>query len=161
MVTMTMRRTLARRWAFTGPDTSTTASSSAWVHGPVGVMATAGAVIALATVAAEAIAAAVAPWPIAAIMPVAVAADSMRAQPAEVTPQPCAPAHRALRQQAMAQPIVGPDAQARLMQLLHIAAAHRAAAVVHHAVVVADMLVVVVVVADMPVAAAEGTKLYC
>jgi hypothetical protein len=44
----------AHRWDTTGQAISTTASSSAWAHGPAGVMATAGAVIALAAMAEEA-----------------------------------------------------------------------------------------------------------
>ena len=66
--TMTTRRTHARPTVITGRDTSTTASSSVWVHGPAGDMATAGAAIASVTVAEETIAVAAAPWPIAATM---------------------------------------------------------------------------------------------
>jgi hypothetical protein len=88
-------------------------------------------------------------------MPAAAALRSIRTQQAVVTPQPCAPAFRALRQRAMAQPIVEARAQARLMQLLLIAAAHRAAA--------ADMLAAVhhTVVVGMAAVVAEGAKLYC
>jgi len=55
MVTTAMRPMAAHPWDTTGQAISTTASSSAWAHGPAGVMATAGAVIALAAMAEEAI----------------------------------------------------------------------------------------------------------
>src|SRR5271165_6879590 len=61
----------ARRMVFTGRDTFTTASSWAWAHGPDGVMATAGADIALKTAAAAAIAVAAVMLPTTAILPAA------------------------------------------------------------------------------------------
>ena len=57
----------------TDRGTSTTASSWAWAHGRVGATATAGAAIGSVMVAAEAIAAAAARQPIAAIMHAAAA----------------------------------------------------------------------------------------
>ncbi len=59
---------------FTGRGIFTAASSWAWARGPAGAMATAGAVIALAMAAAEVIVAVAGPWPIAAIMLMAVVA---------------------------------------------------------------------------------------
>jgi hypothetical protein len=49
----TTRPTPARRWASTGQDTFTTASSSAWAHGPAGATVTAGAAIASPMVGAD------------------------------------------------------------------------------------------------------------
>ncbi len=77
MATTTMRHTPARPMAITARGTSTTASSWAWAHGPVGATATAGAAIGSVMTAAEAIAAAAAGQPIAAIM--RAAADSLAA----------------------------------------------------------------------------------
>jgi hypothetical protein len=57
MDTTTTLRTPARPWDFMGRGTSTTVSFWAWVPGPDGAMATAGAVIASVKAAAEAIAA--------------------------------------------------------------------------------------------------------
>src|SRR5579863_431804 len=42
MATTAMSPMLARRWATTAQAISTTASSSAWAHGPAGAMATVG-----------------------------------------------------------------------------------------------------------------------
>ena len=91
--TTTMRHTLARPTVFTGLGISTTASSLAWAHGLAGDMATAGAGIVSVTVVEETIAAAVAPWPIAATMQEAeelrcalVAAASVWVRRAELMP---------------------------------------------------------------------------
>src|ERR1035437_7178196 len=71
----TMLLTTARPMDFTGRATFTTASSWAWVRGPVGAMATAGVIIASVMAAAEALAAAAAPWPIAAVLRAAAGAE--------------------------------------------------------------------------------------
>src|ERR1035437_9865642 len=62
MAITTMNLTPARPMDFTGRVTSMAASSWAWVLGPAGATATAGVVIASATVAEEVIVAAGAPW---------------------------------------------------------------------------------------------------
>ena len=68
----TMRLTPARPMDFMGRVTSTAASSWAWVPGQAGATATAGVAIASAMAAEEAIVAAAARQPVAAVMRVAV-----------------------------------------------------------------------------------------
>ena len=77
--------------AITGQDTSTTASSWAWAHGPVGATATAGAAIGSVGMVAATITAAAAGRPIAAVMHVAAAAKPAGRVPVLVAVKRSAP----------------------------------------------------------------------
>jgi len=130
---------------FTGRDTFTAASSWAWAHGPAGAMATAGAAIALATVAEEVIEAGVARRPVAAIMH----AEANRAAVARFA------ATQGLTIQAVRVP-------AQVVRQLRVAAADVPAAAECAAVAAAECAVAAVVecaavaVVDMPAAAGTG-----
>ena len=135
---------------FTGRATSTTASSWAWVPGPAGAMATAGADIASPMMAAETIAAAAEPLRIAATMPVAAAEQPY-----------AAPAYRALRRQYPMQ--AEQQGQQQVMPRFNIAAAVvvkfgvvAAAAAKPGAAVVAVVVTPVAVVVVMQAAAAAS-----
>ena len=122
---------------FMGLDTSMAASSWAWGHGPAGVMATAGVDIASATVAEEVIAAAAAPWPIAAALRVAVGQQavvvrSTAARGLTTMLVGCTPAQPARRLHSI-QLAANPTLRLRIAPV----AADRAVVVVVHAVVAA------------------------
>ncbi len=158
MATTTMRPMPARPMAITGQGTSTTASSWAWAHGPVGATATAGAAIGSPGMAAEAITAVAARQPIAAILHAVVAAQIATTRQAERVPAPvmhkrCAPVPQL--------PMARPHAQqhrARRLRTQHQPHTQRLAAVVVDIKAVAASRTVVAA-ADMKVATADGTKL--